>query len=250
MKNAAINHSEHLAIRHLLWITSCIAFAFFVSRGLVVLRFPIDAHYRGLTSIPPAGPFDLLVAVAYGCALALFSIAARSRKFWDSPGKTLSLIIACMCLLDWALTLFATLVVRTRLSDELPAGVADSRGTILGVWHRDVPADIGYVVSLPILAFVIYKTRRQGIAWRITWLGFALSAICIATEIHFDLSAYIPRFILYHSYPIFWGIPTFATLIAVSVDLTRRRPVDWWTRYGAATVLIVWMAMAAPSFGV
>ena len=151
--------------------------------------------------------------------------------------------------MDWVLTLFATLVVRTRLSVELPPGVTDSRGMILGVWHRDFPADIGYVVSLPILAFVIYKTRKQRIAWRITWLGFALSAICVATDIHLDLSPYIPRFILYHSYPIFWAIPTFATLIAVSVDLTRKRPVDWWTRYGAVTVLLVWLAMAALSFG-
>ena len=249
MINAPGDHSERLSIRHLLWITLCVAFAFFVSRGLVLLRFPVDAHYRNLSSIEPFGPIEMLIAGTYGCALALFTIAARSKQFWNSPGKTLSLIIACMCLMDWSLTLIATLVVRARLSVELASGVADSRGTLLGIWYHDFPAEIGYVLSLPMLAFVIYKTQGQRLAWRITWFGFALSAICVATEIHFDLSPYIPRFVLYYSYPILWAIPTFATLIAMSVDLMHQHPVDWWTRYGAATVFFVWMAMAAPSFG-
>ena len=91
MMNATIDHSERLTIRHLLWITLGIAFAIFVSRGLALLRFPVDAYYRNLSSIEPLGPIDILIAGTYGCALALFTIAARSKQFWNSPGKTLSL---------------------------------------------------------------------------------------------------------------------------------------------------------------
>lgn len=247
MTNATMDHSERLAIRHLFWITLGIAFAFFVSRGLVLLRFPVDAHYRNLSSVEPLGPIEILFAGAYGCALALFSIAARSKRFWNSPGKTLSLIIASMCLMDWTLSLISTLVVRARLSVELASGVADLRGALLGIWYTDFAEDIGFVLSLPILAFVIYKTRRQRIAWRIAYLGFLVFAICAATWIHVDLSPYLPRFVLYHWYPICMAIPTFATLVAMSVDLMHQHPVDWWTLYGAATVLCVWLALAALS---
>ncbi|QDT04858.1 hypothetical protein K227x_32550 [Rubripirellula lacrimiformis] len=248
MTNATIDHSERLAIRHLFWITLGVALAFCVSRGLVLLRFPVDAHYRNLSSVEPIDPVGILIAGAYGCAISLFSIAARSKQFWASPGKTLSLIIACMCLIDWILTLVATLVVRARLSVELAPGVSDLRGELFGIWYDVLVEEVGFVLCLPILTFVIYKTRRQRIAWRVAYNGFLVFAICAATWNHFDLSPYIPRFVLYHWYPICMAIPAFAILIAICVDCVNQHSVDWWTLYGAASVFSVWIALVALSF--
>ena len=235
--------ANRLAVRHILWITLGIALAISCSRILATLRFPIEAHFNNVTHLRPLSSNDLIVAAAYGCSVASFIVAFRSHGFWDSPGKTLSLLVASMCVIDWSLSLVAIAIVRNRLRTAVSVGITNENASILGFWYSNFAPAFGYLCSLPLLAFVIYRTRRQGALWRLAWVGFLCFAIGIVALFHSDFHRFLPRSVIQFWFPICAAIPTFATILALSGDLIRGRAVDWWTTFGAATVCIVWLAM-------
>ena len=167
-------------------------------------------------------------------------IAARSRDFWLSPGKTLALLFATMCLLDWGLQFVAAVVTNVRLQSELAPGVDDTRAYIFGIWYRSFAVEVGYVASLPILLLVLYKTKSQHAIWRMAWLGFLIFALLIVGNVHFEFQRFIsPRLNVWY-FEAAIGVPVCLLIVAVVRSVVRRAPMDWWTTLTVIPVVSVW----------
>ena len=231
---------DRLGISHLMLLTAGIGIAFFVSRGIEHLRFPADAHYYHLDSPSHVDAFGMLIAAIYGLSVTLLAIAIRARDFWSSPGKTLALLFATMCILNWTLEFIAATVTYVRMQTELAPGTYDHRGFVFGFWYRSLAASVGYVACLPVLLLVVAKTRTQPTAWRITWVGFVVFALLIIGDLHFDFRSHVgsPLDRWYFEFAI--GIPISLLIVAVAESFIRRKPMDWWTVMIAIPVASVW----------
>jgi hypothetical protein len=221
-------------------LTAGIGVSFFVARSIEHLRFAADAHYYGLESVPDTDAFGMLVAAVYGLCVTMLVIAIRSGDLWSSPGKTLALLFATMCILNWGLDFVAASITHVRLPTELAPGIADERGYVFGVWYRRFAVDVGYVACLPVLLWVLYKTRNQGMLWRLAWMGFLFFAIAIAGDAHFGFRTYVhpPLYSWYFEVAI--GIPICVLFTAFVHSLAKRKTVDWWTTMTVVPIFLVW----------
>lgn len=231
---------NRLGISHLMMLTTGIGIAFFVSRGIEHLRFPADAHYYNLASPSNVDALGMFIASIYGLCVTMFVIAIRDRDFWSSPGKTLALLFATMCLLNWSLEIIAATVTHVRMQTDLAFGTNDHRGFVLGIWYRDFAASVGYVACLPVLLWVVLKTRTQPVAWRIAWIGFLIFALLIIGDLHFGLRNQVGLTLRPWYFEIAIGIPICLLMLAVADSFARRRPMDWWTVLTAIPVASVW----------
>ncbi len=157
------------------------------------------------------------------------------------PGKILALVFATMCLLNWALDLLAALVMNYRMQVPLPQGATDNRGYIAGIWYRNFAPSLGYVLGLPILVYVIYKTRSERVCWRLVWIGFLVFALLIAGDMHFTFARHLPLAIQSWYFEIAIGIPVVLLAFAVCLSLARRDRLDWWTVVTAPLIIVVWV---------
>lgn len=238
--NRATPHSNRLGIQYLLCLTAGVAIAMSVTRGIDRLRFAADAFYYNLDSTQTLDAFSVLVAAVYGVCLTTVSFAIRSGNLWDSPGKILALLFATMCVLNWALDLFAAAIMNYRMQMELPVDTPDTRGFITGIWYRNFAPSIGYILGLPVLAFVVYKTRAQKVSWRMVWIGFLIFALLIVGAMHFDIDRYLPTAIANWYFELAIGIPVMLLAFATGLDLLRGQRLDWWTAITAPLIISVW----------
>jgi len=236
--DATTPDANRLSILYLLSVTAGVGIAISISREIEYLRFPADAVYYHLDGIRNIDAFGALVAAVYGICLTTFIFAWRSGDLWSSPGKTLALLFATMCVVNWALDLVAAVVTSYRM--QLPAGVYDTRGYIFGIWYRNLAASIGYVGGLPILAIVVYKTRLQRFSWRMVWIGFFIFSLSMVGFIHFDFAEYVPRSVRPWYFELAIGIPILLLALALLVAFARRDRVDWWTTVTAPLIIAVW----------
>lgn len=233
-------NADRLSIRHLLCVMAGVGIAISVSRGIEHLRFPADAVYYGVDAVGDVDVFGVLVAAVYGVCVTTFLFAWRSGDVWSSPGKTLALLFATMCVLNWALDLIAALVTNYRMQEQFAVGGPDTRGYIGGIWYRNLAPSIGYIAGLPILATVVYKTRLQRFPWRMVWIGFLTFALLIIGFIHFDLGQYVPGLVRPWYFELAIGIPIVLLVLALLVSLARHERVDWWTTIIAPLIVVVW----------
>ena len=183
----------------------------------------------------------MLVAAVYGICVITFLFASRSGDFWLSPGKTLALLFATMCILNWTLEFVAAAIVNFRLGHPLPAGTPDNRGNILGIWYRSFAPALGYVVAIPVLVLAIFKSKQQTLSWRFVWIGFLVFDLLIVGFVHFDFWKYLPVQLSPRYFEIAMGIPVCLMIWAMILDLVRARPIDWWTAIIPSLIIIAWV---------
>lgn len=232
--------TDRLSIRHLMVLTTGIGVALFVARGIEHLRFPADAHFYNLNAVSRVDPLGLLVASVYGLAVSTLLLAIKSGDFWSSPGKTLALLFATMCLLNWGLDLTAAVVTSSRVRSALALAGTDQEGYILGIWYRDFAVKVGYVACLPILLWVVIKSRRQGFMWRLAWTGFIAFALAIIGYVHFDVGDFLPPSLGVWYFEVALGFPIGLLVAAVAFDLARGKSLDWWTTMTVFPVVVIW----------
>ena len=231
---------NRLSILYLLCVTAGIAIAITVAGGIEQLRSPADAVYYNQRGLARGEGFSMLVTAVYGVCVTTFVFAWRSGDLWGSPGKTLALLFAMMCVLNWTFDLLAAVVMHYRMQTTLPEGVTDTRGYIVGIWYRDLAPSLGYVAGLPVLALVIYQTRRQPLSWRVVWIGFVVFALLIVAAIHFDARQFLPLSLRSWYFEMAIGIPVVLLTIALCRSLWRREQIDWWTGVTAPLIVSVW----------
>ncbi|MEM8667789.1 MAG: hypothetical protein AAGG48_09760 [Planctomycetota bacterium] len=244
MKSPAVT-SDRLSILHLMLLTAGISIALVVARCIEHVRFTADAHYYNLERVVELDLFGVLVASIYGLSVTLLVFAVGSKDFWVNPGKTLALLFASMCILNWGLELFAATVTHFRLTTTTQAtGVADNRGYIWGIWYRSLAVDVGYVVCLPILLWVIYKTREQPLLWRTTWIAFLVFALLIIGQVHFGLTGYVTAFFANWYFEAAIGLPIFQ-MAAAAIRSASKGEINWWTTVTALAIAAAWCAGVA-----
>ncbi len=221
--------TSRLSIRYLLAVTAAVGFSIAIARGIARLRFPADAQYYNLQPGTELRADELLIAAIYGICVVTFLFAARSGDFWKSPGKTLSLLFATMCLLNWSLDLVAAAIVNARFRQPLPEGAADLSPFIFGTGYRDFAPTFGYVAAIPILVLAIYKSKQQSRSWRIVWIGFLVFDLLIVGFMHFEFCKYVPPQLATRYFEVAMGIPVSLLAWAMIITIVRRRPMDWWT---------------------
>jgi len=238
--NTSTPQESRLSVLYLLCLTAGVGIAISITRGIERLRFPADAFYYNLDGIQGIDAFAALVAAVYGVCLTTFIFAWRSGDLWGSPGKILALLFATMCVLNWALDLFAALLMNYRMLLQPPAGVPDTRGYIAGIWYGNFAPSLGYVAGLPILALVAYKTRTQKFSWRFVWIGFLIFAVLIVAEMHFNVGQYVPSSLRAWYFEMAIGLPVILLALALCFSLLRREQIDWWTTITAPLIICVW----------
>ena len=231
---------NRLSIAHLLFVTTGISVAFFVARSIETLRFVADAHYYNLESVRSIDVFGMLVASIYGLSVTMSILAIRTGNFWMSPGKTLAFLFATMCLLNWGLDIIAAIVTNARMQTEIASGTTDGRGYIFGIWYRSFAVDVGYVACMPILLWTQFKTRRQGLRWRLAWAGFLLFAMAIVAYVHFGLQNYLVQPIDFWFFEAAIGIPICLIISAYVYSIARRDEIDFWTSMTVIPIAFVW----------
>lgn len=231
---------DRLSISYLMLLTVAIAVSFCVSRGLAQLRFEADAYYHNVKSVGQFDLFGMLIASLYALSVTTLIFAVRSGNLWSSPGKTLALLFATMCLLNWGLEFVAAMVMHVRMKTELPLGVEDHRGYLLGFWYRSFAAQIGYWASLPVLIWVQFKTRGQGLIWRLAWFGFLLFAVLVIGYMHLGFIYVVDPGLRDWYFEIAIGLPVCLLIVAMANCLVRREPLDWWTVMTVVPVVSLW----------
>ncbi len=221
-------------------LTAGIGIAFSVARGIEHLRFPADAHYYNLESPSSVDALGMLVVAIYGLCVTIFVFAIRSRDFWLSPGKTLALLFATMCILDWSLEFIAAAVMHVRMQTDLAPGVGDHRGYILGIWYRNFAVDVGYVACLPALLWVMCKTKNQAFYWRLAWVGFLFFALLIIGDVHLGFRTYAGSVLNSWYFEAAIGVPICLLIAAIAGSIIRRDTLDWWTTTTAIPIVSVW----------
>ncbi|TWT79628.1 hypothetical protein CA13_10320 [Planctomycetes bacterium CA13] len=221
-------------------LTAGISIAFFVARGIEHLRFPADAHYYKLECPSGVHAFGMLIAAIYGLCVTMVVLAIRARDFWLSPGKTLALLFTTMCVLNWSLEFIASAVTYVRMQTDLAPGVVDRRGYILGIWYGNFAVDVGYVACLPVLLWVICKTKNQPFCFRLTWVGFLFFALLIIGQVHLGFRTYVGSALNFWYFEAAIGIPICLLIAAIARSVTRRDAMDWWTIMTAVPVISVW----------
>jgi hypothetical protein len=258
MDNTETSKANRLSLLYILSVTAGVGVAISIAQGIEHLRFPADAAFHRLKEVRRLGGFDALVASLYGVCVTTFIFAWRSGGLWSSPGKILSLLFATMCVLNWTLDLFAAAVMNYRMhlysqSVALETSIVGGGNSILsalgpsenifGIWYRNFAPSIGYVAGLPVLAFVIYKTRFQRFYWQAVWIGFFIASLLIAGSINFDLDNFLPGAIGSWYFEIATGIPMILLAIALLVTVARREQLDWWTIVTAPLAIGVWSVL-------
>jgi hypothetical protein len=244
--DAAQRSAGRLSIAYLLCLTAGIGIAITVARGIEQLRFSADSWYYNQDAPAEIDRGGLLVASLYGLCLTTFLFAIRSGRIWESPGKILALLFACMCLLNWGLDAFAGAVASYRTSFELHTafpiarGVGDPRGYIAGIWYRNFAPSVGYVVALPLLAYVLVKTRNQRTAWRAVWMGFLAFDLLVIADIYFRASSFLPPNLDRWYFELALGLPLTLLAVALLDSIFRRERVDWWTAFVSLPLLVAW----------
>ncbi len=235
--NAKPVSADRLSILHLIVLTTGVGVALFVARGIEYVRFPADAYFYNLDSVSHFDPFGLLVATVYGLAVSTLVLAIRSGDFWSSPGKTLALLFATMCLLNWGLDFIAAIVTSSRVRSGETQGAI---GFLFGFWYRDFAVGVGYVACLPVLLWVVNRTKRQGLVWRLAWLGFVGFALAIVAYVHFGLGEVLPPTLHLWYFEVAIGFPIGLLIAAVAFDLARGKRLDWWTAITVFPIFLMW----------
>ncbi len=238
--NTNSRNVSRLSIRYLLAVTAAVGCSIAVARGIAQLRFAADSHFYNVPSVPELAADELLIAAIYGSCVATFLFAAKSADFWKSPGKTLSLLFATMCILNWTLELIAALIVQSRLGPLLSVQTDRSAGYILGTWYRDFAPAFGYIAAIPILVLALFKSNQQSLCWRFVWIGFLVFDLLIVGFMHFDLWKYAPSQISSRYFEIAMGIPVSLLAWAMIITIARRRPMDWWTASIGTLIIVAW----------
>ncbi|WDQ15198.1 hypothetical protein [Rhodopirellula sp. P2] len=231
--------NRRLGIIELMVITAGIAIAFAIQRGLSVIRHLPDWPWRSGT-VQSFQAMDLLVASVYGLSLAVFFLAVRSPPFWTSPGKTLALLFANMCVLDWTLDFFASSTVALRFWGDPQAGNSTTAGYVLGIWYEQFSARLGYILGLPVLILAIFKSKPQHFTWRLAWGGFLFFDLAILALLHVKFFGGLPSSLLNWYFPITLGVPVVMLAIAFVRGLARRE-LDWWTVLTCLPVMAIWL---------
>ena len=233
MQSSTTLNSSRLGIFHLLAITTGIALAISIGRGIEHLRFPADSYYYGIKEVRQADVVGLLVTSLYGLGVTICFFALRSGNVWQSPGKVLSIIIASMCLLNWGLDAIVSGLVSYRIEfgpsiDQATSGEMHKRGLVWGIWYRSFPATIGYAAALPVMALILFKTTKQAVVWRLAWLGFVFCSTMICADIFWSVTSNLALPISGWYFEIAMGIPSVLILLAF-VWTWWKGELDWWT---------------------
>jgi len=244
----ADEQSGRLSIAFLLCLTAGIGIAITALRAIEYIRFPADNFYYDIDSVHGLDSFKLLVALLYGLCLTTFLFARRCGPIWQSPGKVLAMLFAAMCVLDWGLDGFAGALVSYRINlghaelMNVSVGFADPRAYVFGIWYRDFAPAVGYIVALPLLAWILFKTKSQSRIWRAVWVGFFVTSLLLIAHIHFRAAVRdsAPMFVLQWYFELAFGLPSTLILLALTSSLVRRERIDWWTVVVPGTVLLVW----------
>ena len=234
-----------LSVTYLLCLMAGIGIAITIAREVEQLRFSADRIYYRKDPAEIDG-FGLIVASVYGLCLTTFLFAIRSGQVWKSPGKILALLFASMCVLNWGLDGFSGAVTSSRINFALPAGfdvsqrVSNSYGYIFGIWYRNFATSVGYVVVLPLLMFVLYKTRKQPVAWRVVWMGFLAFDLLVIADIYFGTSSLMPPYLRPWYFDLAIGLPLALLAVALLTSLFRKQYIDWWTAVVSLPLLLTW----------
>lgn len=238
-------NSERLGISHLMLLTAGIGISLFVARSIERVRFTADSFYYNSETIGELGIAGMLVAAIYGLCVTLFILAIRTDNFWISPGKTLALLFATMCILNWSLEFIAGAVTHFRMQTELDQGAVDNRGIIFGIWYRDFAVHFGYIASLPVLLWAIVKSKHQAFSWRLAWTGFLLFSLLIIGYIHFEVQSYFHPQLAFWYFEMAIGIPICLLIGALIISFIRGDEVDWWTTMTTTPVIAAWLIAIA-----
>jgi hypothetical protein len=235
-----------LNIAYLMCATAAVAVGITVARAIENLYFPADSLLLGVRA--PAGPNLMGIAVSsiYGLSVVTWLFAVRSGDVWQSPGKVLAMLFGSMCVLNWGLDTVAGVVMMRRIVDlgpVPPTGVPSQLCYIAGIWYRSFAATLGYPLFAPVFLFILVKTRRQPMHWRLAWLAFFVFDLAMIAASHRSSNTWIPlllrpRFVVYAM-----GVPMVCMAVALLVDVVRRRSLDWWTIVTVVPSLILWFGV-------
>ncbi|HBJ38193.1 MAG TPA: hypothetical protein DDZ51_26250 [Planctomycetaceae bacterium] len=222
-------------------VTAGIGVSLIAARSIERVRFAADAFYYNLEAPTDLDSHGMLIAAIYGLCLTLFILAIRTGDFWISPGKTLALLFATMCILNWSLEFIAGTVTHFRMQTDLDEGAVDNRGIIFGTWYRDFAVHFGYIASLPVLLWVIFKSKHQALFWRLAWTGFLLFSLLIIGYIHFEVQSYFDPQLAFWYFEMAIGIPICLLIGALVISFIRGDEVDWWTTMTTIPVIAAWL---------
>lgn len=241
-----------LSIAYLMIITTGVCAALAISQGIARLRWPADRWFYGLSE-PTHTAFGMAVAAMYGLCVTMFLCALRAGRIWDSPGKVLALLFATMCVCEWSLEAVSGAIVSSRVA-EWPGTITDAApnspglaagvgaGHVAGIWYRTFAPKVGYVLGLPLLALVLFKTRHHSLAWRWTWGAFLLFDLALVFELWASVAAKLQAGLRPYYFDLAIGLPMALMLIALVDTCSRRRTLDWWTGLVAVPLAAFWLA--------
>lgn len=144
-------------------------------------------------------------------------------------------------MLNFSLSLIAASIMYLRLQPGASSPPDYTQGYILGIWYQDFAPAIGYITGLPILAWILFKSRPQELAWRAVWVGFLVFALLIVAWRNTDFEKHLPLSVNRWYFEISIGIPVVLIAIALLVALVRRGRLDWWTVLVAPLVIVAWL---------
>lgn len=211
--------------------------------------------------LPGLSVIDYLIAAVYGTCLSLFVIAVRTKGFWRSPGKITLMIFAFICMLDWGLGYFAArMIIGCIQWEESSRGifngmafmspvshsrfVSDS-GHVFGVYYQNLPGTYGYVIGIPFLLFVLFRSREESWLWKFVWLGFLIFSSLMMLDYYGWKHKLFPWIGPYQRYYFTFalGLPMVAMTIAFVNGLIRKHNIDWWTIVTCTMLPALWLVL-------
>jgi hypothetical protein len=93
---------------------------------------------------------------------------------------------------------------------------------------------------LPILLWVLYRTRQHDLLWRLTWTGFFAFALLIIGYNHFGFGNYVASVVATWYFEAAIGIPVCLMVAATARSAARRDTIDWWTAITVIAIASVW----------
>jgi len=226
-----------LSVGKLMVVTGGVAVAFSLQRVVLEARSLADVPYYGWQPVN----FNLssgLVALVYGLTFTLFVLAWSSKPFWSIPGKTLAMLFAAMGILDWSLDWLASTIVINRFALGPKPSADWQRGWIWGIWYQQFSAALGYLLAIPLLLWVMVRSRQQHLTWRLAWCGFLVFSLAILARVY--LPTQYPPWIERWYFKVAIGLP----IILLAVAWTRgfcRRELDWWTSLTCIPLILAWI---------
>ncbi|MFK7766464.1 MAG: hypothetical protein AB8B55_04535 [Mariniblastus sp.] len=245
--------STQFSMRHLMIWPIGVGFALSINGPVHALRARAwESVYNFPSPNAELGLKGYSASIICGTCLSFAYFALREKHLWKSPGKICFVVIGVAGLIEWSASLFASSMVLANTNGidskwlqhflkPLADSVMTNDSDILTIWFGYFAHVFGYGL-FTLLAIVFFFKTACGFHWRLIWLGGFVFCFLMLSELVWD-SWYQQPLWIPPSHPLFRFrydiarlIPASIMLTAFTIDLVRKKPLDWPTL--VASVLV------------